>query len=208
MSDDALPIGTPTVYLAARYSRRLELCIYREELRALGIHVTSRWLDGEHQISDNGMHLGSENAEIIEGDSQHEAAIALRQRFAAEDWADLKAAGVCVSFTEPARSGPSRGGRHVEFGAAMAWGRRCIVVGHRENVFHALPTVEYHQTWQSALDEIEKLAVQCGTPDHRNGGRCILPRGHRYGPNMGDILCDTTGTGRTRPVAIGRAVRA
>lgn len=35
------------VYLAARYSRREELCRYREELTALGYVVQARWLNGK-----------------------------------------------------------------------------------------------------------------------------------------------------------------
>lgn len=146
------------VYLAARYSRREELCVYREWLRAAGATVTSRWLDGDHQVTD-GQLLGAENAEVIEGDSQHESAVALRARFAREDWEDLKKADVVVAFTEPPRSNASRGGRHVEFGAALAWGIRCLVVGPRENVFHCLNAVEVFDTWQDASAVLAKALV-------------------------------------------------
>ncbi len=120
------------IYLAARYSRRQELCAVRAILRSAGHVVTSRWLDGDHQVSDRGL---SEQAE--------EAA---RVRFAVEDWEDLLAADCCVSFTEAPRTELTRGGRHVEFGAALALGKRCLVVGHRENVFHCLPQVEFHHS--------------------------------------------------------------
>ena len=128
------------VYLAARYSRRLELCRYRDALRNQGIEVTSRWLDGEHQIGRDGP-IGPEIEALIEsGTTEPE----IRGQFAAEDWADVMAADVMVNFTEQPRSGSSRGGRHVEFGAALAAGKRCIVVGPRENVFHCLPQVEHY----------------------------------------------------------------
>ncbi len=35
------------IYLAARYSRRLELLTYREQLVGMGHEVTSSWLDTE-----------------------------------------------------------------------------------------------------------------------------------------------------------------
>jgi hypothetical protein len=33
---------------------------------------------------------------------------------------------------------------------AYALGKRCLVVGGRENVFHLLPGVEHHPTWERA----------------------------------------------------------
>jgi hypothetical protein len=146
------------VYLAARYSRREELCIYRSWLIAAGATVTSRWLDGDHQITD-GQLLGADNVAAIEGDSQHEAAVALRRRFALEDWDDLKRADLVVSFTEPPRSNASRGGRHVEFGAAVAWDIRCMVVGPRENVFHCLPGVEVYDDWLTCSADIARALL-------------------------------------------------
>lgn len=131
------------IYLAARYSRRLELCAYADELRDAGHTITSRWLAGGHQAPDQGPDpaLGV-------------FALAERRRFAEEDWADLMAADWFVAFTEPVRSGPSRGGRHVELGAALAVGKRVVIVGYRENVFTCLNQVEFHETWESARDAL------------------------------------------------------
>lgn len=125
------------VYLAARYSRREELCAYREYLRARGIEVTSRWLDGNHQISDDGLSAEAKAAE--------------RRRLACEDWEDLRCADTTISFTETPRGTNSRGGRHVEFGAALALGQTVIVIGPRENVFHCLPQVEVYESWEAFL---------------------------------------------------------
>lgn len=133
------------IYLASRYSRREELCVYATRLLALGYWVTSRWLNGNHQVSDAGL---SEQA--------HEAE---RIRFASEDWNDLVDADTCISFTEEPRGTNSRGGRHVEFGAALAYGKRCIVVGPRENVFHCLPEVEVYATWDELLTDLQEAAT-------------------------------------------------
>lgn len=130
-----------TVYLAARYSRRAELCRYREQLESLGFLVTSRWLNGNHQISDDGLSAEARREE--------------RERFATEDFHDLRSAAICISFTEAPRSSNSRGGRHVEFGIAVAIGSRCMVVGPRENVFHCLPCVEHFGTWDECRGAIE-----------------------------------------------------
>lgn len=123
------------IYLASRYSRREELCGYRAALEADGHVVTSRWLNGNHQIDDQGLSAQAAEAE--------------RVRFAVEDWEDLMAADCCISFTEIPRSERTRGGRHVEFGGALAAGLGCIVIGPRENVFHCLPKVRWFPDWQS-----------------------------------------------------------
>lgn len=115
------------IYLAARYSRRAELSEYAKSLRSYGYVVTSRWLDGNHETAGDGTSV--------------EGTLAERRQFALEDWADVMSADVMLNFTETPRTGPTRGGRHVEFGAALAEGKKVFVVGPIENVFHALPQV-------------------------------------------------------------------
>lgn len=125
------------IYLAARYTRREELLAYAGDLGVRGHNVTSRWLLGNHQVSDDGL--------------RDDANAADRLRFATEDWEDLQRAETVVAFTESPRSEFSRGGRHVELGAALAWGKRVIVVGPAENVFCCLPQVVRVDTWPEAL---------------------------------------------------------
>ncbi len=128
------------IYLASRYSRNEEMRAVAADLIAQGHEVTSRWIQGDHQIDDAGLSAQAAEAERI--------------RFAQEDWADLLAADCCLSFTEVPRTEKTRGGRHVEFGAALALGKDCIVVGHRENVFHCLPQVDFYATWAEALSTL------------------------------------------------------
>lgn len=130
------------VYLAARFSRFDELNLCRAELETLGISVTSRWLRGGHEW------VGTPDDEIPR---DHLA------RFAAEDLEDLDVADMLVCFTESPRSGPARGGRHVEFGYALAKGKPVIVVGHLENVFYALPDVVWVDTWPEALAVLDGM---------------------------------------------------
>lgn len=125
------------IYLAARYGRREELCEYCEALEARGYHVTSRWLNGEHEAFDN------DHARF--------------EQFAFEDIEDLLAADTCISFTD----GPDvedwvRGGRHVEFGMACALMKDSIVVGPRENAFHFLSAVVHYANFSDLLKEIEE----------------------------------------------------
>lgn len=127
------------VYLAARYSRRLELAGYARELRDLGIEVTSRWLLGLHDTPPEG--VAPEGVE--------------HWRWCAEDdIADVDAADVLVALTEPEGNvvGRGRGGRHVELGYAIARGKAVIVVAHRENVFCCLPQITFAPSWGEAVD--------------------------------------------------------
>ena len=157
------------IYLAARYSRRVELCGYRDQLIALGHHIPAVWLNGSHQISDDGKPLGEQGEKLVEGDegSQSEKAAALRAKFAQDDVNDVMNADCIINFTEPPRSSASRGGRHVEFGILLGVEllrqrhcpsdpptRRLIVVGHRENIFHWLPCVEFYPTWEECLAQL------------------------------------------------------
>jgi len=116
------------IYLASRYSRHIELQEIAKVLISHGHEITSRWLWGNHQIDDKGLSIEAKRSE--------------RERFANEDYEDLMRAETVISFTEVPRSSNSRGGRHVEFGIALAFQKRCIVIGPRENVFHCLPKVE------------------------------------------------------------------
>lgn len=121
------------IYLAARYRRREELRRHAEDLSALGHDVTSRWILGGHSVSG-----GFDDPTWA--------------RLAQEDADDVAAADAVVCFLEP--GGGGNGGRHVEFGMALAWGKRTIVVGEPEHLFHTLPSVEAYATWAEALDAL------------------------------------------------------
>src|SRR5690606_30261512 len=118
------------IYLSARYERRLELCGYREQIEQRGHTVTSRWL--------NGAPAGIES--LIESDDPSQAPDALWYRVAAaqEDMADIESSDLLIAFSEPPESDASRGGRHVEFGFALALNIPLWVVGPPENIFHWL----------------------------------------------------------------------
>lgn len=149
-------------YLAARYSRREELCSYRSDLEQRGHTAPARWLLGSHQAH------GLEAARAVESDGPVPAAEALL--FAADDMEDLLASDVLVAFTEPPRSPiATRGGRHVEFGVALGLRhtglseRRIFVVGPIENVFHALDDVDGRfDDWTAFLAHLDRNEEQPG----------------------------------------------
>lgn len=90
------------IYLAARYSRRLELVGYKKQLEAMGLAVQARWLDGSHQVSNEGTPIGDNGEALVEAGG--EEAAALRTKFARDDWEDVRDADMVINFTEPPRS--------------------------------------------------------------------------------------------------------
>ena len=125
-------------YLAARYSRRLELCDYRADLEARGHSVPARWLLGNHQVED--LTSANEDSHVFPDEQA--------QKFAEEDLEDIVCATSLIAFSEPPGTGPTRGGRHFELGfvCGVRFGRwpvnsepNIYIVGPPENVFMSLP---------------------------------------------------------------------
>lgn len=156
-----------TFYLAARYSRRLELCTYKSELQQRGHAAPARWLLGEHQAH------GVEAARAVEDSGPVPAEQA--RLFASDDVEDVLAADVIIGFTEEPRSSATRGGRHVEFGIGLGLRRggpavhapTLVIVGPLENVFHALPEVDAaFDSWEDFLVAFDALPLLHGIGEH------------------------------------------
>lgn len=111
------------VYLAARYHRREEMeTVYAPRLPDLGHECIARWVyGGEEGLS--------------------------RRDIAELDLEDVRSADMIILFTHPRGEPQPGGGRFVEFGYALAFNKRCVVIGPEENVFMCAPTVEVYPTW-------------------------------------------------------------
>ncbi len=96
------------IYLAASYNRKDEMCAIAEKLQLLGHTITSRWI-------------------VQHGEDQETGA--------REDLEDIDNSAWVISFTG---AGTTSGGRHVEFGYALAKGKAMVLIGEPENVFHKL----------------------------------------------------------------------
>lgn len=138
------------VYLAGRYSRRLELCRYRMDLQDRGHQVPARWLNGDHQAED----LPADRANSVTTPS------AQATEFALDDLEDIVQCDALVAFTEEPRTSQTRGGRHWElgFGCGVRYARwplsfepAIFLVGPLEHVFTALPLREQAQGDPSGL---------------------------------------------------------
>ena len=114
------------VYLAALFSRRAEMETYANKIAENGHEITARWVyGGEDGLS--------------------------RTEIALMDIEDVDKADAIISFTHPRGTMTTGGGRHVEFGYALAKGKKLIVIGAYENVFHHMPNVQIYSDLDSWL---------------------------------------------------------
>lgn len=108
------------IYIASRYSRRDEMREVARSLKKFNVEVTSRWLYEDKPLDT---HMGDDSDEFY-------------VETARIDLEDIDSASIVIFFSEDPRIGTPRGGRHVEFGYALARGKRIYVIGPKENVFH------------------------------------------------------------------------
>lgn len=128
-----------SVYLAARYDRRDELRGYRKVLEYYGFEVTSRWLDEQEPLDSQ---MGQHSEEFYRETSKI-------------DLEDVSRANGLIFFSENPLEGFRRGGRHVEFGYALAEGKPIAVVGPRENVFHYTPNVYQFKSFADCISDLK-----------------------------------------------------
>lgn len=132
------------IYLASSYARKQEMRAAADLLRHHGHRVTASWIDSQqpeqpYPGQDGGMMLAYE---------------------AMKDLLDLAEAHCVVSFTEAPGSPYTRGGRHVEFGVALARGKRLYVVGPREHIFHYLHEVVCCDSLAEVVEHLRGVEAQ------------------------------------------------
>ncbi len=121
------------VYLSASFDARDIIEQYAAVLIERGVEVTSNWL------WEPPKRVGQEFEEWE-----------FRAR-ANDDIADIDRADVVVMWTQwPSTSG----GRHGEFLYGIAKGKRSVVIGARENVFHYLSVVEQFDTFGEFIETL------------------------------------------------------
>ncbi len=110
------------IYLAAQYGAKDELLAVAAKIEAIGHTVMSSWLQeppkwtGPESVTEEQLRDIRDNA--LE---------------------DIRASDMIIAITPTALETPiekNSGGRHHEFGYAMAKGLDMMVVGDKENLFH------------------------------------------------------------------------
>lgn len=124
------------VYLASRYSLKETMLGYARELRDMGVAVTSRWLAEPYTANTTMDQVDPEEL----------------RRFALDDLEDIRDADALIFFSESVPT--ARGGRHAEFGYALALGKPIMVVGPYENIFHYLSGIKQVDTWEQAKESL------------------------------------------------------
>ena len=124
------------IYVAARYTRRDEMRILARLLKDTGFAVTSRWLFENKPLNTQ---LGDDSPQFYA-----ETAIV--------DIEDIDRADTILFFSEDPLIGTPRGGRHVEYGYALGTGKRMVIIGGPENIFHYLPGVVHFSDIQTFID--------------------------------------------------------
>lgn len=107
-------------YIAGRYSRRDEFREVAKQLIEMGHEVTSTWLQENEPLQS---HMGDHSP-------------AWYAKTAQTDLDDIDRADAVLFYAEDPKVGTPRGGRHVEYGYALAKGKFIYVVGPEENIFH------------------------------------------------------------------------
>lgn len=115
------------LYLAGSAMRHADIEALAQELRNQGHAVVSTW----HNTLD--VELEQRSDELLQS-MPH-----LYREPVQMALAELRSADTIVVVT----GGPGRGGRHVEFGYAIALGLHTIVIGPREHLFHTLVCEAY-----------------------------------------------------------------
>lgn len=120
------------IYIAALFSRRAEMEFHANKIKENGHEITARWVYG-----------GEEGL--------------TREQIALLDLEDVDRADIVISFTHPRGTATNGGGRHVEFGYALARGKKLVLIGERENVFHHHHEVEVFSNVEEWLVHVEVI---------------------------------------------------
>ncbi|MBU0847191.1 hypothetical protein KKH23_08420 [Patescibacteria group bacterium] len=129
-------------YLAAKFPRRREIALYRQQLIDLGHVCDCRWLtNSKHQDEFDNLTTNKPGFNC---------------RLAQEDLADLYNSEALVLFGP----GSTRGGCHVEFGVALALNKRIIWIGRRTHVFSYLTCVKVYPDFASFIKELKNNQME------------------------------------------------
>jgi len=113
------PASVEKVYLGGRYRRRESLFELGQYLEKDGFQIMSSWIHPQHRESTSAL-----------SDKEH----------ALQDLQDIENSHWCIFLMENPR-GDSRGGRHVEFGYALALQKFITIIGPEETIFHSVGSV-------------------------------------------------------------------
>ena len=122
-------------YVAARFEQKTEMKALVPLLAEHNIQVHAHWLD--ETISPT-----SQLSDLTPAYCTEQALVDLK---------DIQACDIFVFFGDEFAK-TTRGGKHFEAGYASGLGKRIVVIGFPENIFHYLPGIVHYATLQDFLD--------------------------------------------------------
>lgn len=128
-----------SIYIAAPYPKRDDAIALMTQLEAAGFIVTSTWLRELDSMADN---------------------------YARLDLADVAKADCLLAFNPAGWENQGTGGRHVEYGYALALGKAIVLYGAKSHIFHHLNTVV------DVTDDIE-TSIRCAVDASRSDRRSL-----------------------------------
>ncbi len=128
------------VYIAAPYPLRDMAQALMRRVEGAGHTVTSTWLTSYDRMTNE---------------------------FACLDLADVRRADVLLALSPSEWLDKGTGGRHVEFGYALALNKPIVLIGERGNIFHYLSDVLviHDDALESTLRELESSRPAASAPD-------------------------------------------
>lgn len=130
-----------SAYIAAPFSEKAAAAAVVALLKEHGFGCTSRW------ITQDQLDIGQRNE--IEN-----------QRWADADLEDVASADFLIALNLPGWEYKGSGGRHVEFGYALALKIPIILVGKRSSLFHHKREVTLVDDWTKLIRTIESLVIE------------------------------------------------
>lgn len=124
------------LYLAAGFSKKNDIAEKTELLKSYGVDVVSSW------------HLETVGPQTTLADCSDD----YHRENAARDLAEIESADTLVLFTQDPTIPFCRGGRMHEAGYAQGKGKRVVVVGPKENIFHWLSDVTVYASFSEFFD--------------------------------------------------------
>ncbi len=125
------------IYLADKFAHREKMRHVANQLRDAGHEITSQWID------------------IGDGTTEENVTDEVRVRGAVMDLDDVLCADTLLAFSYPRALPSTGGGRHVEFGYAIAKGKQVIVIGPKgEHIFHWVPGVLHFETLENFMEVV------------------------------------------------------
>jgi nucleoside 2-deoxyribosyltransferase len=117
-----------SVYVAAKYERQSEAKLLTMLLQAAGARIMSTWVDEP---------LAPDVSEWTD--------------YAKKDVNEIQNSSVLIVLTNQEGRRSTTGGHHWETGYAYALGKRIVLIGPKENVFHYLPGMEHYPDLEAFL---------------------------------------------------------